>query len=128
MGCKYKKITAIKRKTTEETKKSSSKNWSIRFIFVKQNYVQEKRANNPDFIIRDEINSLFSINPNSIHTPIGAIERLRLAKAQASADLDKLLCLKTEQKKNPNVYFRLSLIIIVVTYLFQHLSLYKLVN
>ena len=32
---------------------------------------------------RNWINSLFFINPDSIHTPIKAIERLKLAKAQA---------------------------------------------
>ena len=47
----------------------------------------------------DEINFLFSIKSNSIHTPIGVIEKLKLARAQALADLDKLLHLKTEQKK-----------------------------
>ena len=45
------------------------------------------------------MNSLSFVNPNCTYTPIGAIERLKLARAQASADLDKLLSLKTEQKK-----------------------------
>ena len=88
----------------------------------------QQRANDPDFMTRDGMNSLFSVNPDSTHTPIGAIERLKLARAQASADLDKLLRLKTEQKKNTDVYFRLSPIIIVVTYLFKHFTLCKLVN
>ena len=62
----------------------------------------------------NKINSLSSVNPDSTHTPIGAIEKLKLARAQASADLDKLLRLKTEQKKKygcllqtkPNHYCR----------------------
>lgn len=48
---------------------------------------------------RNKMNSLFFVNPNSTYTPIGAIERLKLAKAKTSADLNKLLHLKIEQKK-----------------------------
>ena len=50
-------------------------------------------------MIRDGINSFSSVNADSTYTPIGTIEKLKLARAQTSADLDKLLCLKTEQKK-----------------------------
>ena len=97
-------------------------------MFAQQNHAQEKRANDPDFVTTDEINSLSSVNSDSTHTPIGAIEKLKLARAQALADLDKLLHLKTEQKKNTDVYFRLNPIIIVATYLFKLFSLCKLVN
>lgn len=45
------------------------------------------------------MNSLSFVNLNSTHIPIETIERLKLAKIPASADLDKLFCLKTEQKK-----------------------------
>lgn len=50
-------------------------------MFEQQNRTQEKRTNGPDFITRDGMNSLFSINLNSTHTPIGAIQRLKLARA-----------------------------------------------
>lgn len=48
---------------------------------------------------RDGINSLSSVNTDSTDTPIGAIEMLKLARAQALADLDKLLRLKNRAKK-----------------------------
>ena len=76
----------------------------------------------------NEINSLSSLNPDSTYTLKGAFEKLKLAKAQASADLDKLLRFKTEQKKNTDVYFRLSPIIIVATYLFKLFCQCRLIN
>ena len=76
----------------------------------------------------NKINIFSSINLNSIHTSIKAIEKLKLARAQASSDLKKLLRFKIEQKKNMDVYFKLSSIIIISTYLFKYFSLYKLVN
>lgn len=74
------------------------------------------------------MNFFFFVNLNNTYTPIGAIERLKLARTQASADLNRQLYLKIEQKKNMDIYFRLNSIIIIVTYLFKHFSLYKLVN
>ena len=50
-------------------------------------------------MITDKISSLSSVNPDSTHTLIGAFEKLKLARAQASADLNKLPRLKTEEKK-----------------------------
>ena len=117
-----------KEKHQMELREAAQTTRSIRSMFVQQNHAQEKRVNGPDFMTRNEMNCFFSVNADSTHTPIRAIERLKLARAQASADLNKLFRLKTKQKKNTDVYFRLSPIIIVVTYLFKHFSLCKLVN
>lgn len=127
-GVGTKRTQRRKEKQQRELREAAQTTRSIRSMFVQQNHAQEKRANGPDFVTTDEINSLSSVNPNSTHTPIGALEKLKLARAQASADLDKLLRLKTEQKKNTDVYFRLSPIIIVATYLFKLFSLCRLVN
>lgn len=94
---------------------------------IAQQSTQEKRTHDADFEIRDA-GSSFTVNANSTHTPIGAIEVLKLARAKASADLDKLLRPKTEQKKFTGVYSVLSPIVIVITYLLKLFSLYKLVN
>ena len=57
---------------------------------------KKKKVNGLDFVIIDEINFLFFVNLNSIHTLIGAIEKLNLVKIQALADLNKLLYFKTK--------------------------------
>lgn len=51
------------------------------------------------------INSHFFINSDRTHTLIGTIKKFKLARSQASADLNKLLLFKTEQKKKYGYLF-----------------------
>lgn len=69
-----------KEKQQRELREAAQTTKSIRSMFVQQNYAQEKRANGSDFVTTDEINSLFSVNPDSTYTPIGAFEKLKLAR------------------------------------------------
>lgn len=98
-GVGTKRTQRQKEKQQRELRKAAQTTSSIKSMFAQQNHAQEKRANDPDFVTIDAINSLSSVNLDSTHTPIVAIEKFKLARVQASADLDKLLRLKTEQKK-----------------------------
>lgn len=68
-------------------------------MLIQQNHIQKKKTNSSDFMIINEINSLSFINSNSTHILIEALEKLKLAKTQASTDFDKLFYFKIEQKK-----------------------------
>ena len=79
-------------------------------------------------MIINKINFLSFVNLNNIYTLIKAIKKLKLVRVQVLTNLNKLLYLKIEQKKNTDIYFKLSPIIIIATYLFKLFFLYKLVN
>lgn len=89
----------MERETIEKIKKSSSNNQINQIYIYTTKLYSKKKANSPDFVIIDKINSLSFINLDSTHILIGAFEKLKLARTQALVNLNKLLHLKTKPKK-----------------------------